>query len=140
MAYEELFIDRIASGEFELTVNGEFIGKAGKNKGHISSSGYYVVSCQADGKNYTCLIHRLVWTWNNGAIPDGYVVHHLDGDRTNNRIENLELLHGNRHAQIKNGREKGFIMFCRNIDRRAEEQFNREFGDNRGACAPSGAS
>jgi len=36
-------------------------------------------------------------------IPKGYEVHHIDGDRQNNRLDNLELLtieeHAKRHAK-----------------------------------------
>ena len=35
------------------------------------------------------LLHRRIWIDNFGAIPEGFVVHHKDGDWTNNRIENL---------------------------------------------------
>ena len=35
--------------------------------------------------------HRLVWVWHNGAIPDGLVVDHINGDTTDDRIENLRL-------------------------------------------------
>ena len=32
------------------------------------------------------------WTWVNGEIPDGMVINHKDFDRSNNRIENLEIM------------------------------------------------
>ena len=37
-------------------------------------------------------LHRAVWEHHNGKIPNGYHVHHKDGDRNNNDISNLELL------------------------------------------------
>lgn len=42
-------------------------------------------------------LHRAVWEFHNGNIPEGYHVHHRDGDRSNNQIENLTLLEGNKH-------------------------------------------
>lgn len=36
--------------------------------------------------------HRLVWVHNNGPIPKGVEVNHKDGDKTNNRLDNLELV------------------------------------------------
>lgn len=38
------------------------------------------------------LIHRLVWETFKGKIPAGLEVNHLDEDKTNNCLDNLELL------------------------------------------------
>ena len=35
------------------------------------------------------LEHRVVWEQANGPIPKGYVVHHLNGVKDDNRLENL---------------------------------------------------
>lgn len=37
-------------------------------------------------------IHRLEWEKHYGLIPDGYIVHHKDGNKRNWQIDNLELL------------------------------------------------
>ena len=42
-------------------------------------------------------IHRAVWEYFNGPIPDGFHVHHKDGDKSNNSIENLELMKAGEH-------------------------------------------
>lgn len=42
-------------------------------------------------------LHREVWKYHNGDIPNGYHVHHKDGDRSNNAIENLTLMLGHDH-------------------------------------------
>jgi hypothetical protein len=43
-------------------------------------------------------IHRLVWYWHHGSLPDyPYMVAHRDGDVYNNRIDNLEVVHFNDH-------------------------------------------
>lgn len=42
-------------------------------------------------------LHRTVWEAANGPIPDGYHVHHIDGDRSNNQLKNLELKLGHDH-------------------------------------------
>lgn len=42
-------------------------------------------------------LHRTVWEYHNGTVPKGYHVHHKDGDKSNNNIENLSLLLGKTH-------------------------------------------
>lgn len=37
-------------------------------------------------------LHRAVWFTYHGTIPEGFDVHHIDGDRDNNQIENLLCL------------------------------------------------
>ena len=43
-------------------------------------------------------LHREVWKEHNGEIPDGFHIHHIDGDPTNNDIENLECVTPEEHA------------------------------------------
>ena len=42
-------------------------------------------------------LHRAVWEYHNGDIPKGYHIHHKDGDRTHNGIDNLALVYGRDH-------------------------------------------
>jgi len=41
--------------------------------------------------------HRMVWESTYGAIPAGWVIHHLNGIKTDNRIENLIAVTRNSH-------------------------------------------
>lgn len=45
------------------------------------------------------LMHRYVWKLYNGDIPKGWDIHHKNHDRTDNRIENLELYEKSEHAR-----------------------------------------
>jgi len=44
------------------------------------------------------LLHRRIWHDSFGPIPDGHHIHHKDGDWTNNSLDNLECIHGSKHA------------------------------------------
>jgi hypothetical protein len=41
------------------------------------------------------LEHRAAWIDNHGPIPPGAVIHHINGKRDDNRIENLQLYQNN---------------------------------------------
>ena len=42
-------------------------------------------------------LHRRVYSKTYGNIPHGWEVHHIDGDRSNNAIENLVCMSGYEH-------------------------------------------
>lgn len=48
-------------------------------------NGYYTVKITKD----QYYLHRLIWIYHNGSIPEGYQIDHKDRDKSNNRIENL---------------------------------------------------
>ena len=43
-------------------------------------------------------LHRVVYAHHNGEIPSGMDVHHIDEDKTNNAISNLELISHDSHT------------------------------------------
>ena len=45
-------------------------------------------------------IHRYVWEKEVGAIPSGFHVHHLNGNKADNRLENLALMNGRGHLRM----------------------------------------
>lgn len=48
------------------------------------------------------LEHRFVWEQANGPIPEGFQIHHIDGDKTNNKLSNLQLLSNSEHQKLHN--------------------------------------
>ena len=56
--------------------------------GSATVSKHYEVTCRQ--KKYYC--HRVVWQLNNGEIPEGFVIDHIDGNGLNNNICNLRAV------------------------------------------------
>jgi hypothetical protein len=78
-----------------------------EKKYRLSSGNYYRV--ENWGKS-TCNLHRAIWESHNKCkVPEGYDIHHIDGNVFNNDISNLEAIHGSEHSRfhlferIKNG-------------------------------------
>ena len=44
--------------------------------------------------------HKHIWIVNNGTIPKGFHIHHLDGNKLNNNINNLMMLSETSHKQL----------------------------------------
>jgi len=59
------------------------------------SNGYYART--SDGRAF---LHRDVWEANFGTIPQGWDVHHIDEDRSNNSVNNLTVLPKADHTRL----------------------------------------
>ncbi len=84
---------------------------------HIDRDGYVIKAY--NGKNWR--EHRWVWTQANGDIPKGMVIHHINGNRSDNRLSNLRMVtnqqNTNRHMGQSYGRTKyGKYVGKRKID------------------------
>ena len=56
------------------------------------AKGYFIVVLSKEGTHTCKLVHRLVYEAFNGEIPEGMQVNHIDEDKTNNRLDNLNLM------------------------------------------------
>ena len=54
--------------------------------------GYLAVRPVVDGKNVQMFLHHIVASSFLGPRPSGMSINHRDGDKTNNRVENLEYV------------------------------------------------
>lgn len=63
-----------------------------KNYSGRKSHRYRSVQLFRAGKYYKLLLHKLVYFVFYGEVPDGYQVDHIDRNRFNNHVANLQLL------------------------------------------------
>lgn len=74
------------------------------------SSGYLRVDLYRGGRHHWKLIHRLVLEAFIGPCPDGMEACHNNGDRTDNRLENLrwDTRSANQKDAVRHGTHAGF--------------------------------
>jgi len=82
-----------------VTFQSKYSGKGNPNyKGKMKlKRGYERVSI---GNGKTDMKHRLVWKKHYGPIPEGKIIHHKNGIKTDNHIENLQLMSQREHIKI----------------------------------------
>lgn len=82
--------------------NGKIWGKRYKKYiGKINTDGYLQIGGRF--KNGVQRLHQIIWMVGNDAvIPEGYEIHHIDGDKLNNSIHNLQLLSKKEHLSLHN--------------------------------------
>ncbi len=107
--YGKLYIGRIAKNLAIPIHRVKYIGKKFNLK---LPKSYISKYCRKRSKGYVCqgymrigingkkwLMHRLVWETRVGKIPEGFFIHHKDGNKLNNKISNLELLSPKAHTK-----------------------------------------
>lgn len=76
---------------------------------HISARNYYQSRKYSKGKSTQ--LHRAMWEFHHGPIPDGHQIHHINHNPLDNRIENLSCMtvteHRRLHPISAEDREKG---------------------------------
>ena len=99
----------------------------GEKKLAISKAGY--VSFPYNGKS--CLVHRMVYETFCGAIPDGYQINHINGIKTDNRIENLEVVtpKENIHHAYEMGLKSPKYAECNGQAKLTNNQYYELIGD-----------
>ncbi len=92
-------------------------------KGNKNSNGYLHVCLRCNNKSYTRKIHRLVLETYIGPCPENMQCRHLNGNRLDNRLENLcwgtssenhqdAIRHGT-HAGLKlNASEREMVFYA----------------------------
>lgn len=117
---EELVLDLVREGRVTIDADGAIwkhwrMLSGGKKQVYdqplradfADKLGYCRCSFHVGKKQYVVYAHRLVWVSRNGAVPNGVEINHKDGNKSNNRLTNLELVthtDNARHAYHKLGK------------------------------------
>lgn len=81
-------------GLYAGTIDGHIYSycKGGLKSERLSREGYYEVTLNKNGKAKRYKVHRLIAQAFIGEIPKGYCVNHKDECKTNNAVDNLEIV------------------------------------------------
>lgn len=61
----------------------------------MDDKGYYIINVRHERQYY---VHRIICECANGKIPEGYNIHHINENKLDNRITNLELIEHSKHT------------------------------------------
>ena len=102
MTSDELIACALANGDITCDLaNGKVYGTRGpggkpldekRELGFVHPSGYVHINLSSNGSKKQVRAHRVIYIAANGHIPDGMVVDHINNDKSDNRICNLQLL------------------------------------------------
>ena len=116
MTSDELIACALANGDIFCDFDtGEVYGTRGpggiklnepKKLGFKHPSGYVHVSLHAGGEKKQVRAHRIVYVAAYGEIPDGMVIDHVNNDKSDNRLSNLQMMtpEGNSRKAAMEGR------------------------------------
>ena len=76
---------------------------------HPNYNGYLVIGLRfGSARSSSKLVHRVVWEAFNGPVPAGLQINHINEDKTDNRLENLELVTPSKNIQHSVNRLRGY--------------------------------
>lgn len=91
---------------YEVSNQGRVRSKNGVLKLSTDKGGYKLFTPCRDGSQSSMRVHQAVYYSFNGGRPSGFekVIDHIDGDRGNNRLDNLRLV--SQQENIKTGKSR----------------------------------
>lgn len=105
MSFEE-FCDKLISEGVYQGENSHLIRPNGKPVSRKCLNGYWMTRVRCHGHTYSFMEHRVIWYMHNHFIEHDKEINHIDFNRENNNISNLELVtrKENMHWTAVNGR------------------------------------
>lgn len=80
--------------KYDINKDGTIVSKwFGHTMKGAEWNGYLTVNLKTvDSQHLFFKYHRVIWYYFNGEIPEGYEIDHINGDRADNRLENLRIV------------------------------------------------
>lgn len=118
---------------FKVHKSGYLISNLGRIKGvrveyitpTLGKNGYLITSLPIKGKRGWYSVHRAVYETFLGEIPKGKVINHIDGNKQNNSIDNLECITNAENTQhaYDAGLAKGLVGEDNSMSKLSAEDF-----------------
>jgi len=106
---------------------------------NINRRGYYVIISKKEG-NFNKLLHRLIFEdFHKIKLDEGIDIHHIDGDKTNNSINNLQSIKHEEHSKhhkipldsklemSKKRTSTGYFRVCKHKNKKCKNGFTWDY-------------
>lgn len=95
-------VAQFRNSPYYATEDGKILNLEKKIELNPSRTGKYYRINAAYGLNKKILVHRMVWEAFNGPIPENVDIDHIDGDQSNNSLNNLQILSHSENLKKRN--------------------------------------
>lgn len=95
-------VAQFRNSPYYATEDGKILNLEKRIELNPSRTGKYYRINTAYGLNKKFLVHRMVWEAFNGPIPENVDIDHIDGDQSNNSLNNLQILSHSENLKKRN--------------------------------------
>jgi hypothetical protein len=105
-------------GGFYCSYQCQALGNFKRNK-FVGKNGYVIIPIIKNGKIIQCYEHReIMQSWLKIILSSNKTIHHIDGNKTNNSLSNLEIMPRGEHIRLhlkKYGKVKCLVQNCNSL-------------------------